>query len=263
MGKQRERKLVLINHHKVGSALVWKIFEPLCLRQNWNIEQIHGIAESMPQNADVIQLMHGIATSDFIGSDFRGIRFIRDPRDVIVSGFLYHKRCDEKWCKNNLFETENLMHPRVPWPIQHLEEEKIMWIERLGGKSYQRNLLGMDDTDGLIFEMRGYAKITIESMLRWKDDPRILCVRIEDLATDFDGVVRSMLEWAGIEGEEALRELRLAQKHDISRMSAGEISSDRHISSPKITKWKSYFDDDVLAEYNELFGGAHSELGYD
>ena len=91
MGKQRERKLVLINHHKVGSALVWKIFEPLCLRQDWNIEQIHGIAESMPRNADVIQLMHGIATSDFIDSDFRGIRFIRDPRDVIVSGFLYHK----------------------------------------------------------------------------------------------------------------------------------------------------------------------------
>jgi len=256
--------VVLINHHKVGSALVWKIFEPLCLRQNWVIKQIHGIAESIPPNADVVQLMHGVTTADFIKSDFRGIRFIRDPRDVIVSGFLYHKRCEEKWCTNDFFETGDLVHPLVPWPIQHLEEsQKRNWVGRLGGKSYQRNLLERDDSQGLIFEMGGYARITIDSMLAWKDDPRILCIRIEDLAADFDGTVTSMLGWVGIEGGQATRELGLAQKHDISRMSVEEISSNNHISSSKITKWKRYFDDDVLSKYNELFGVAHSELGYD
>ena len=29
--------------------------------------------------------------------DFQMTRFIRDPRDLIVSGYFYHRRCNEKW----------------------------------------------------------------------------------------------------------------------------------------------------------------------
>ena len=52
-----EKKVLLINHHKVGSALIWKIFEPMCLRNGWTIENIHGIAEYATAKVDVVQLL--------------------------------------------------------------------------------------------------------------------------------------------------------------------------------------------------------------
>ena len=94
------RKVLLVNYHKVGSALIWKIFEPMAIRIGWSIENIHGIVDSPPIDVDVVQLMHGIVGLDFPVDEYRTVRFVRDPRDVIVSGFLYHRRCSEEWCNN-------------------------------------------------------------------------------------------------------------------------------------------------------------------
>ena len=259
-----EEKILLINHHKVGSALIWKIFEPMCLRIGWTIGNIHGIAERAPPNIDVVQLMHGIVGDEFPTREFRAVRFVRDPRDVIVSGFLYHKRCSEKWCINEPAGYSSMTYPHVPWPLQHLGDvEKREWVDLLGESSYQQNLLGMSQNEGLIFEMKGYARITIESMCSWEDSEQILNVRIEDLAIDFENKVIEIMKWVGLDERFIERELDYAKEHDISRMTKEEISADSHISSPDVTKWRRYFDDEVLQKYNELFGEAHTTLGYE
>ncbi|MBI87772.1 MAG: hypothetical protein CMB67_01910 [Euryarchaeota archaeon] len=259
-----EKKVLLINHHKVGSALIWKIFEPMCLRNGWTIENIHGIAEYAPAKVDVVQLMHGIVGQDFPTEEFRRVRFVRDPRDVIVSGFLYHQRCSEEWCTNVPSGYSTLEYPHVPWPIQHLgEPEKREWVDLLDGSSYKQNLLGMSQNEGLKFEMEGYAKITIGAMCSWEDGKDSLIVRIEDLATDFEKTVGEILRWVGLDELNVEKELDYARKHDISRMTKEEIRSDSHISSPDITKWRRYFDDEVLQNYNNLFGEAHTTLGYE
>lgn len=33
-----------------------------------------------------------------LGNDIRITRFVRDPRDMVVSGYFYHKRGAENWC---------------------------------------------------------------------------------------------------------------------------------------------------------------------
>ena len=259
-----EKKILLINHHKVGSALIWKIFVPMSLRTGCTIQKIHGIANDVPANADIVQLMHGIVGDNFPTENFRGVRFVRDPRDVIVSGFLYHKRCAEEWCTNIPSSYTDLAYPQVPWPIQHLEEvEKRKWIDLLDGRSYQENLLGRSQNQGLIFEMNGYARITIESMCAWLESEDILIVRIEDLATNFDKTIAEIMEWVGLDRDSVQKEIDYAKKHDISRMTKEEISANSHISSPKLTKWRSYFDDEVLHNYHEMFGDAHAALGYE
>ena len=258
-----QRKILLVNHHKVGSALTWKIFEPLSLRMAWNIRNIHGIAELPPRETDVIQLMHGIVSSEFPVSEFRTVRFIRDPRDVIVSGFLYHKRCSEEWCTNLPSGYSDLLYPKVPWPLQHLpQDERKKWVDLLDGRSYQQNLLESGQEDGLIFEMKGYAKITIESMINWIEEPGILTVRLEDFASDFESTISEIFDWIGLEEGIKQREIDLAKVHDISRMSDEQIRSDSHISGPEITKWKSYFNEELELIYCDLFGEAHKKLGY-
>lgn len=259
-----DRKVLLVNHHKVGSALVWKIFEPMSIRAGWNIENIHGILNMPPVDMDVVQLMHGIVGPDFPITEYRTVRFVRDPRDVIVSGFLYHRRCSEEWCNFTPSGYSDLSYPKVPWPLQHLSEsERRGWVDYLEDMSYQQNLLQLGQKEGLIFEMNGYARITINSMLEWEDNPDTLTVRLEDFSRDFEGTLASILKWIGLEEDLSKREIELAKVHDISRMSEQQIEADSHISSADITKWGKYFDDDVERAYRGLFGDAHKILGYE
>ena len=257
------RKVLLVNHHKVGSALIWNIFEPMAIRIGWIIKNVHGIAETPPRDADVIQLMHGIVSSEFPVDEYRAVRFIRDPRDVIVSGYLYHKRCDEEWCTNPPTNYSDLLYPKVPWPLQHLsQDERENWVDFLNGKSYQQNLIDMEEKEGLVFEMNGYARITIESMLDWVDEPGTLTVRLEDFASDFESTLTKILDWIGLEEETIQREVELAKVHDISSMSDEDIRVNRHISSREITKWDSYFNEELENIYHDLFGEVHKKLGY-
>ena len=259
-----DRRFLLVNYHKVCSALIWKIFEPMAIRIGWNIKNIKGIADSLPNNVDVVQLMHGIIGLDFPINEYRTVRFVRDPRDVIVSGFLYHRRCTEEWCNIEPSGYSDLSYPKVPWPLQHLSEnEKRDWVDYQGGRSYQQNLLQLNQKDGLIFEMNGYARITINSMLEWEDDSDTLTVRLEDFSRDFEGTLASMFKWIGLEGDVSKREIEFAKAHDISRMSDEQIMADSHISSADITKWGKYFDDDIERTYRGLFGDAHKILGYE
>lgn len=259
-----DRKVLLVNYHKVGSALIWKIFEPMAIRIGWSIENIHGVVDSSPIDVDVVQLMHGIVGLDFPVNEYRTVRFVRDPRDVIVSGFLYHRRCSEEWCNNAPSGYSDLSYPKVPWPLQHLSEnERRDWVDYLGGRTYQQNLLQLEQKDGLIFEMNGYARITINSMLEWEDDSDTLTVRLEDFSRDFEGTLASIFKWIGLGEDVSKREIELAKVHDISRMSDEQIEADSHISSADITKWRNYFDDDVERAYRDLFGDAHKTLGYE
>ncbi len=259
-----DRKILLVNYHKVGSALIWKIFEPMAIRIGWSIENIHGIVDPPPIDVDEVQSMHGLIGPDFPINEYRTVRFVRDPRDVIVSGFLYHRRCSEEWCNNEPSGYSDLSYPKVPWPLRHLSEDvRRDWVDYLGGISYQQNLLQLEQKDALIFEMNGYARITINSMLEWVDDSDTLTVRLEDFSRDFEGTLASIFEWIGLEEDVSKREIALAKVHDISRMSDEQIEADSHISSADITKWRKYFDDDVERAYRGLFGDAHKTLGYE
>ncbi|MCG8469630.1 MAG: hypothetical protein MJB57_15730, partial [Gemmatimonadetes bacterium] len=48
----------------------------------------------------VVSLNNQSLDLDRLG-DCRVTRFIRDPRDLVVSGYLYHKRGAENWCNRD------------------------------------------------------------------------------------------------------------------------------------------------------------------
>ena len=50
---------------------------------------------------------------NFYNQNEKYIVLIRDPREIIISGYLYHKRCTEIWCINkngNYYEGWNKSH---------------------------------------------------------------------------------------------------------------------------------------------------------
>ena len=78
---------------------------------------------------------------DLGGRAYRASHLIRDPRDVVVSGYHYHRRTDETW---------------VHEPS-----------DRYGGLSYQAFLLGVDEHDGLMAEIDRCARSSVAEMDAW------------------------------------------------------------------------------------------------
>lgn len=258
--------IYLFCYHKVGTILLAKVFRKICSKFGWRFKSVIGLAKDIPTDADVVLFMHSLVNFSSIKHAYVGAHFIRDPRDVIVSGYLYHKRCSEDWCINELPDaTEPILFPNLPWSQQHKPESwKAQYIESLGKKSYQKNLLERDQDAGILFEMSNYGAWTIDSMRDWDyTNPWVKEVRFESLMNDFDGVFTALFEHFGFSEKQIKQGLRLAQKEDLSRKSDRQLRGNNHISSRKTTKWKTYFEATHKEAFNNRFGNVLSELGYE
>ena len=108
------------------------------------------------------------------------IHFIRNPYEIIVSGFLYHKTCKEKWAidVNSKTAADNIRY-------------------NFNGLSYQEKLNSLDTEDGINFEMSGRSYNTIMDMYNCKCNNYDFClnVEMEELYLDFDKTMQKMVEF--------------------------------------------------------------------
>jgi hypothetical protein len=262
-GSGLDAPVFLLTHHKVGTKLTRSVFRDLARKRGWKFCGLRGLVKEIPENTDVIQLIHGMVDEGVIGEEHRGVRIIRDPRDVIVSGYLYHQRCDEQWCLNTDFTNPERRFPQVPWPLDGATlGQRESFVESLGGISYQENLRRLGDDEGLVFEMDGYAGITVQQMVGWRTMENVLTIKMEDMMNDYDGSFERIFRWLNFE-EEIVRDcVKVAGAHDMNRMTKEEIEAHHHISTGKLRKWEAFFTDEVKTAYSTRFGDAHLTLGY-
>ncbi len=252
-------------HHKVGTVLMQKVFGDIARANGWSFGSVFGEVDRIPDK-DVLVFCHSIADVSKLPKDFLGVHVCRDPRDIIVSGYLYHCRTNEKWCVNKDFSLVSpILFPNVPYSLQHQSEAfKIEYIESLNSKSYQENLNELSQGEGLIFEMEHYGDWTIAAMRQWNyHDSRILEMKFEKIMEVFDQSFVDIFEFLGLCESSEHDVMALAQVHDISRKNDTELSLMDHVSSKKTSKWKSYFDEPQIKKFKEKFGGVVSELGYE
>lgn len=266
LARTRDVPILLCGHHKVGTNLLLKVVKSLAAEFDWSFRVVAGRVETPPTDADVVVLLHSLVNLDSITMPYTGAHFIRDPRDVIVSGYLYHRRCTEPWCTNELvYPSRPIRFPKVPFLLEHRPEAwKEQYLNSLGGKSYQENLRGLNQRDGLLFEMHNYGRWTIEGMLDWDySRPGIVEVRFETLMSEFDATFKSLFEHFGLSGEEISKALEIAAKEDLSRMTEEEIQEIEHVSSSQTTRWREFFEDVHKETFKQLFGDALVRLGYE
>ncbi len=253
-------------HHKCGTQLILKSFRRICSEFKWRFQTLNRFCKTIPDDADVVLFINSQVNLKSASVPYVGAHFIRDPRDVIVSGYLYHKRCAEKWCVNTDFDlTEPILHPKVPNSQEHRTEDwKKAYLSSLNKKSYQQNLLDRTETEGILFEMNHYGAWTIESMLNWNyENPAIMEVRFETLINNFDETFRNIFERFKMSDRQITHALKIASKEDINKMSEKKIKANDHISSKQITKWKKYFKEIHKNAFLKLFDDALIRLGYE
>lgn len=182
-----------------------------------------------------------------LGSDFRLTRFIRDPRDLVVSGYFYHLKGSEDWC--------NIVDPK---PEDLAVVNGVRPAEMKQGESYSSFLKRLSTEDGLCAEIE-FRKKHFQSMSLWPmDDERIKVFRYEDIVNNelavFDEIFNFYeLSWI----------TKKIGRHFVQSYSAKAITnSAAHIRNAKPSQWKDQFTPKVQEAFDAEFKDTLGMYGY-
>jgi hypothetical protein len=185
--------------------------------------------------------------------DYRISRFIRDPRDLVVSGYFYHQR--------GLDPFSTIVSPT---PEDWRTAGAIPSAMRQG-ETYVQLLQRLDQEDGLIAEMEFRAP-HFRSMLAWpEEDPRIRLWKYEDILgheIEVMDEVGAHFEWPDDDAPFSFR-ASLRREADRWRAKDSLLAWDKHPRDPKPGQWQTLFTPKVRAAFERLHGDLPQRLGYD
>ena len=272
-------EFVLYGHHKCASSSInrflWRATAALgksfC---SFNSdEDAGGSIKKSAQNIglEVLSIRNAIWDHAEEFPEVRGVHCIRDPRDVLVSGYFSHLKT------HRIFDDEMA------------DERKML------------NSLSQDE--GLIAAMDGITGKTLIEMGEWQygQFEEIIELRLEELSLDWVKGLQSIVEHADWLGEESTQGdslyglgvlklntashrfigkrvlkrsrlryqefLRLADGVSFKKLSGGrkpgQTDTSSHYRSGKHGDWESYFTPAVEKAFKERFQDLVPKLGYD
>jgi hypothetical protein len=171
--------------------------------------------------------------------DVKVVRFIRDPRDLLVSGYFYHKRGAEHWCAlENATDLDwKMVNGAVPASLP-------------ANTSLATYLKTASLEDGLRAEL-AFRRFHFDSMLAWPDsDSRVRVFRYEDILGNEPKVFAAIFDFYGMP-----LPVRLVARHYASKFRAGQRASNKkHIRNPSSGQWREYFTPDMTRLFNDRYG---------
>ena len=169
-----------------------------------------------------------------------GSHIIRDPRDMIVSGYFYHLWTTEQWA-------------HLPRP-EH------------GGRTYQEHLSSLDRHDGLLAEIQNTAP-RVRRMLEWDyHNPRFLELKYEDVIENEEAAFTAIFDKYGFDEKSIERSVQIAAGFSFTRKtgrSIGAVQEGSHTRSGKSGQWVEYFEEEHKVAFVETLGDALIQLGYE
>jgi len=236
-------------HHKTGTVWMHGVFYRLAKFLNcelYNISDEH-LANTREKKLDylrkgqlsekpqIIYDHHSKFPLDAVDcSKFRGIRMVRDPRDLIISSAKYHCWSDEEW----------LHRP----------------LDKFGGLTYAEKINSIENfEERIIFEMDNSAGGQIHTMMNFDGMGVIRTIRYEDFINDLN--LENWFEitrFLGLEGEEVIFSLRSFYDNSIF----GNKEKIAHVQNGKAEQYKTTFNNDLMQEFNKRFPNSLSKLGY-
>ncbi|MDP8207524.1 MAG: hypothetical protein P9L92_12730 [Candidatus Electryonea clarkiae] len=187
--------------------------------------------------------------------DYRGSHVVRDPRDLVVSGYYYHKRTIEKWCHNPDFDWSYI----VENPIfqGHVESDPKKYPANI---SYQDYLNTLDKERGLILEIL-WRKNHFQHMRTWDySNPKMIEVKYEAIIGAETDTFAKIFEHYKMHPKMIERGLNIVDRFSLKNKA---IRKKGHIRSGKKQQWADEFSDDVKKVFEDLHGDLLLILGYE
>jgi hypothetical protein len=244
-GAEGSAVLVHCAHHKVGTVWFQRVLSTVAGYYGLRFTEVpvsDGVSGPTPGPRPDVDLVVYDRANDFRPEDLpgrtsRASHLIRDPRDIVVSGYHYHLRTDEPW----------VHEPR----------------ERYGGLSYQTFLHGLDEHDGLLAEIERCARSTLADMGAWPySRPGILELRYEDAVRDERETFGRLFRFYGFTDRAIERGLTIVES--FSRQGGPRLGeADPHVRSGEPGEWRRHFSPDHVNRFKELTGDLVVRLGYE
>ncbi len=249
--------LVHCGHHKVGTTWFGSVLADVAAHFGFvfQIVPFHrgtlgsDIAEA-PENkkpeevrADVIQFIHARDFDESILGDrrFRGSHLIRDPRDVAVSGYHYHRWATERWV-----HTPNAA---------------------FRGLSYQQYLNSLPEPEGLLVEIQRTCATIVRDMSVWDyDREEFLELRYEDLIKDEDAGFARLFAHYGFKERAIASGVEVARRHSFTAKTGramGDVGASDHLRSGLPGQWRNEFRDEHVTLFKSLANDTLIRLGYE
>lgn len=233
-------------HHKDGTVWMKQVFCAFAKALDipmigmWSDRQLADVPQDQPV---FLVNWHGwFPRAIWDNPAARFFHVIRDPRDVLLSGWQYHQTAGPKG-------------------------EKFLHTERadLGGKTYQQALNRIEKTDDqILFEMREKHAVTVQEMLDWPyEDPRQITLRYEDLMQDGDcSLFKSALQHLGFDQAAIDQGAKAFWNKNLFGGQSKDQARQGHVQSGAISRWASELPQAVGATYEQEYGTALKRLGY-
>jgi hypothetical protein len=165
---------------------------------------------------------------------FRGSHLIRDPRDLVVSGYEYHLVTVEKW-----------VHRPNP---------------KYGGLSHQEHLRTLSEHDGLMSEIEWFARATGAAMGAWVyHQPEFLELRYENAMADEASTFEKLFRWYGFNDHATTIGLDAVDRLSLRRGGAAP----NHARSGRPGEWQTRLEPDHLERLRDLTDDLVVRLGYE
>lgn len=237
--------LSYFGHHKCGTSWICRMVHAVCAATGRPKVACHGTEHDFGSDIERNLRNHPFgfwcyvnANALFVrGVNVRGFHVVRDPRDVIVSGYYSHKAT----------------HPLEGWP-------------RLA--PFRKHLDGLNEEDGLLAEL-SFASPCMYDMYTWDyTTPGVMEVRFEDLvenplhwvgaAFGFMGIGRDVLPDADLE--------RIVKENSFEVWNGrkpGQEDRTSHYRMGVAGDWRNHLTPKVKDEFKALYNPILLKLGYE
>lgn len=233
----QDRVLFVATHHKAMTTYFHAVLKALALALNIPFERVANANLPKP-GTQMFLSMQSKQDLAQIGP-YRGVHIMRDPRDMIVSGYHYHKWTYETW-------------------VHRLDEN---------GESYQQKLNRLDRREGLFLEIDHFIFFYRDVLTAWNlDDPDLLEVSYEALMgsgkrAKYDEIF-THLGFRNTELKLATDLMQLFEAESRSGKASGAISQKSHVRSGKSGQWEAELEPAHLAYIEQELGFVMRKFGY-
>lgn len=186
------------------------------------------------------------------GMPYLASRTLRDPRDLVVSGYFYHKKSPEPWLLRQDFDWEELM--KDPAFERWFDRRKCQWT----GLSFATVLQSLNRVDGLALEIVRLAPVLRRMERMDVNDERVLQINFEEILNHEVTAFRRLFAHYQLKAKYLPFALETVER--LSVKARGENHA--HIRAAECGEWHSALDDSHKELVNTEFRAALLKGGY-
>ena len=237
INRRNDKLIVHFCYHRVGTLWFQMILKHIAKQFGWKFQN----CEQSQLNSDTDIFINDHSEVDFSQlPPYVGSHIIRDPRDMIVSGYFYHLWCDEQWCQSKK--------------------------EKYGNRSYQEVLNSVSKEEGIVLEMK-LAHSQIMNMSNWNyDNPNLIEVKLEDLSSNSLGLFTKIFQKYGFSDDRIGKGLSIVDRFAFEKLTGrqkGQEDRKSHFRKGVAGDWKNNFTAEHKKIFKEMFPETLVKLGYE